>query len=286
MATRPFISRDDWLPIGTCSWQLQPDEVHVWRINVAAVQDDGERVISDEERQRAQRFKRDEDRQRFIVRRFATRDLLSRYSQISPQDICFRAAEFGKPLAFDRHDQPLLSFSSSSRGPMILIAFGETELGVDVENTLRAIEYKQLAVEYFHADEAADIQACHGLEERNAFFHCWTRKEAYVKAIGQGLRLPLNAFRVSVSATHAELIWRDPSILDEKEWIMRSIEPHDGYVGAWFTARQLNMFGVCPTRESLRFAIRLMFNVSFELPMGSTQVRTRQSPRNDLRLCT
>jgi 4'-phosphopantetheinyl transferase len=225
-------SETEWLPPRECSWQIATSEVHLWRIDPAVVPATALAGLSPDEQARAAAFLRDSDRQRFVARRHALRQLLARYGQITPGQITFRLTRYGKPSALDAQDRPLAPFSTSSRDQLILIAFGPSPLGVDVENSTRDIEINTLARRFFHPDEAAEITACRGPAHVASFFHCWARKEAYVKAVGRGLDLPLDQFRVSVVPDRAELLWRDPAIGDRVEWSMRPLLPRPGYVGA------------------------------------------------------
>jgi 4'-phosphopantetheinyl transferase len=228
----PQISSEHWLPLRACSWQLRPDEVHLWRVDLRTLSTTQDLDLTDDERERAARFLRDEDRQRFVHRRSVLRQLLGRYERLASHQIRFVPTQFGKPRAFAADGRALVAFSMTSRGRMILLAFGREELGVDVEDTRQTVEIDRLALRFFHADEATDIQALPEGERRSAFFHCWSRKEAYVKAIGRGLHLPLDTFRVSVLPDAPELVWRDRSINDQRDWMIRAIVPRDGYVGA------------------------------------------------------
>ncbi len=226
------ISDSDWHPMATCRWRCERGTLHLWRVRLSDSPNLQTHGLSDQEQVRAMQFKNDKDRQRFTVRRLALRRLLARYNRTSPQDIEFRHTKHGKPIAFDVRNHSLLPFSASSRDRIALIAFGFTALGVDVENTRRDLEIHTIASQFFHPGEASGIQAIPEALQRDAFFSCWTRKEAYIKAIGLGLHQPLNSFRVSLSKDTPELIWRDASIDDAQEWTLWSIMPADGYIGA------------------------------------------------------
>jgi 4'-phosphopantetheinyl transferase len=230
--TPPTIGETEWLPCRECSWQIAATEVHLWRIDPATVPAAALTGLSSDEQARAAAFVRDSDRQRFVARRHALRQLLARYGQITPGQITFRLTRHGKPSALDAQDRRLAPFSLSSRDQLILIAFGTSPLGVDVEHATRDVEINGLARRFFHPDEAAEITARDGPAHVASFFHCWARKEAYVKAVGRGLHLPLHQFRVSVAEDRAELLWRDPAIGDRVEWRVRPLLPRVDYVGA------------------------------------------------------
>jgi 4'-phosphopantetheinyl transferase len=172
-------------------------EVHVWQVPLYQREEEIARfegLLSHDELERAGRFKFFRDRRRFVVARGALRTLLGRYLRVdSPIDFVYEPK--GKPRLRGRSG-PLFNVSHS--GELALMAFSaSTPLGVDVE-LLRDMDDASAIVERFfsHAETARWTSLPAGIRTR-AFFDCWTRKEAYIKAVGEGLSLPLDGFDVT-----------------------------------------------------------------------------------------
>jgi len=178
------------------------DHVHVWRIDldctltkiisIAA-------VLSEDERVRANRFRTPQLCRRWTAAHVALRNILATYCDIDPRNLIFRAGEYGKPeLAWPKEN---VTFNLSHSGRIALAAVArERRVGVDLEMIRHSLEIEDLARRYFAPSEVSEILAV-PLEARiNSFFMCWTRKEAFIKALGSGLSLPLHRFRVSVTA--------------------------------------------------------------------------------------
>ncbi len=163
--------------------------------------------LSTAERERSAKFRRDRDRQAFIARRVFLREILARYLGADPAAIEFVRGEFGKP----RVKGAGLHFSASHSSGLALIAVSRTlEIGVDVERIDPEIDRENVARHFFCGGEihVADASA----EE---FFRIWTRKEAYVKAMGVGFSLAPETFDVS---------------MDPPGWSLESFSPGPGYI--------------------------------------------------------
>jgi 4'-phosphopantetheinyl transferase len=217
---------------------LTPEEVHVWRIALEV----GERlltrlrqVLADDERRRAERFHFDKDRRHFIAARGALRVLLGRYLGQRPEEVRFVYGNQGKPSLAREHKGNDLRFNlTHSHGLALLAATRGRDIGIDVER-VREMERdgEPLAERFFSPREAAALRALPLEPRREAFFHCWTRKEAYIKANGKGLSLPLDQFDVSLRPGEAAALLATHQDPDEvNRWSMRSLLPGEGYVGA------------------------------------------------------
>lgn len=177
---------------------LQPFDVHVWLFDLDPLSracPAWERFLSAEEVDRAKRYKFEADRQRFIARRGILRLLLGRYLAEGPVSIGYRANPYGKlslpshPLAFN------LSFSQDR------VAFAFTlgkDIGVDIEQVHPLPDLLHLAESWFSPEERADLSALDPALQVKAFFHIWTQKEAFIKALGEGLSMSLKDFSVAV----------------------------------------------------------------------------------------
>jgi 4'-phosphopantetheinyl transferase len=189
-----------------------PGEVHVWRIDLdcAARAAAALKVtLSLEEEQRASRFRSIELRERWMAARGALRHILASYAQSEPGTLVFREGPHGKPvLTCAAEDIP---FNLSHTGGLALVAVaGIGRVGIDAEIVRSEIEVEDLSRRFFAPAEAAQILALSPDARVAAFLNCWTRKEAFVKALGGGLSVPLDSFQVSVRSDEpARLLWVD-----------------------------------------------------------------------------
>ena len=153
-------------------------------------------LLSQDEIERAQRFRFPEDRRRFVIARATVRQILGRYVQQTPQSILFEYGDYGKPrLASPTAD---LRFNTSRSAERALIACTlSRDIGVDIEWIGRELEIDDLAQRFFTAAENIQLQKFPPAERHSAFLRCWTCKEAFVKAVGKGLSLGLDQFDVS-----------------------------------------------------------------------------------------
>lgn len=194
------LSQTPWALADSLPSLPQAGQVHLWRspLSLEAAQTQQHYgLLSSEEKQRAAKFHYPEDRDHFINARGILRRLLGQYLSISPTEIAFTFTEFGKPgLAIDTS----LSFNISHAGGYGLFGFSSgAPLGVDLEKVDASIEVERLAVRFFSPTEAAAVLALSATDRPAAFFRTWTRKEAFIKAHGKGLSLPLDQFTVTVS---------------------------------------------------------------------------------------
>lgn len=157
-------------------------------------------ILGADERARAARFRFARDRRRFVVRRARLRQLLGAAVGRAPAALVFAGSSHGKPLLADGPP-----FSLSHSADMMLLAIGEGDVGCDIEWIDPALDWPPLAETFFTATERAALAALPPAAARRAFFACWARKEAFVKALGLGLSYPLDAFEVSVG-TAAQLL--------------------------------------------------------------------------------
>jgi 4'-phosphopantetheinyl transferase len=213
---------------------LPPDVVHVWTRPLQgppALEQACHELLSAEERERAARYRIARPRNAFILTRGTLRCLLASYLGTAPHILSFRFSEHGKPLL----DASLgLRFNVSHTDGLALIALVRTrEIGIDVEKIRAAPDARKLADQFFSLRERRALENLSGDELYAAFFRCWTRKEAYVKARGEGLSLPLHQFDVSVAADEPEaLLATRPDQSEAGRWIVRDLPTIPGYVAA------------------------------------------------------
>jgi 4'-phosphopantetheinyl transferase len=155
-----------------------------------------ERLLSPDERLRWQRFLRETDRRRFLLARALTRTVLGELVGIAPAELVFTQGPFGKPcLSSSSAGSATLHFNlSHTHGLVVLAVSAAAELGIDVEVVQRNVELLPLARRYFSSTEVGQLEALEGEKQRELFFALWTLKEAWVKAKGLGLRVPLDEF--------------------------------------------------------------------------------------------
>jgi 4'-phosphopantetheinyl transferase len=215
---------------------LRAGDVDVWHVDLAGV-DDAAAVrlvagLADDERERAARFKFPRDMRRFVVARSALRAVLGRYLGLPPGRIQFAYGAHGKPALVGIRAR--LDFNLSHSGEVAVVALGwRRALGVDVEQRRPLPDLTALAARSFAPRERAALEALPELERPAAFFRCWTRKEAFIKATGLGLAQALDAFAVSLGPGEPACfldIGGDAAAL--RRWSLHELPVPAGYAGA------------------------------------------------------
>jgi 4'-phosphopantetheinyl transferase len=241
-------------PLPFYSWRLPPeslalndDEVHVWRahlnVSPATVRNLLDTLAPDE-RARAGRFRFEKDRSDYIVARGVLRAILSRYLRVAPAGIRFAYSHYGKPtLAAQQDAKPLRFNLSHSHG---LALYGVTlgrEIGIDVEYVRPEVANEQIAERFFSTSEVAQLRSLSPQMQSEAFFNCWTRKEAYVKAHGEGLSYPLDKFDVSfVQGEPAALVATRPDAREALRWSVKELKCKSRYVASLVVEGQARHF--------------------------------------------
>ncbi len=221
-------------------WARPPDAprlaegaVHVWALALDEAASAPERwwaSLSLAERERAERFRFERDRRRFVAAHGQLRALLGRYCGRPAAAITFTYNAYGKPAL---PDAPL-SFNLSHSGEVALIAVAAAgRLGVDIEAAQADLAGLAIAEQFFSSAEVAALRGLPEAERVSAFFNCWTRKEAFVKARGEGLSFPLKAFDVSLApGAPAALLHTRPDPAEAARWTLTALTPAEGYVAA------------------------------------------------------
>ena len=182
----------------TGCWLLPPkdlalaaEEIHLWQADLNLESDQRQQLaetLSLDERQRAERFHFERDRHHFIAARGILRDLLSRYLTLEPEQLQFSYGSRGKPVLVHQDEGRSLCFNLSHSHGLALYAVGwRCRVGVDLEYQRSMSDLVQLAKRFFSKSEAAAILALPAVRQQTAFFRCWTAREAYLKATGEGL---------------------------------------------------------------------------------------------------
>jgi len=227
---------DAWAP-GPPRPAAAPGEVHVWRASLALPPAELaalHEVIGDDERSRAGRFRFEVHRDRFIAGRGIQRLLLSRYLGADPAALRYTLAHHGKPALAAPWADAGLRFNVSNAEDGLLIAVAtERELGVDLEAVRALGDRDEVARRFFSAPEVAVYDAIDDRERDAAFFTCWTRKEAYIKALGEGLSMPLDCFDVTLRPGEpARLLAARGNPAEVGRWTLRELDPGPGWLAA------------------------------------------------------
>jgi 4'-phosphopantetheinyl transferase len=215
---------------------LGPRDVHVWRIELDRCRAHSEALaapLSAEERSYASRFLHEGDRTRYIATRGALRHILGGYVNSAPETIVFSYGARGKPeLSEPRTSR--LGFNVSHSRDIALCAVARTrQVGIDVEYLRPITDALDIAERFFSSGESAALRAIPLERQRSAFFACWTRKEAYVKALGEGLAVPLQSFEVAFDDPELTgLRSIGGSVEAARGWTIRDLALGPGYAGA------------------------------------------------------
>lgn len=206
---------------------LRAGALHVWRIDVRRPRRGLDALLSEDELDRASRFRFERDRDAFVCTRAALRTLTASYLGIAPRDVAFGYGAKGKP------EVDGLSFNASHAGDAALVAFSSGgRLGVDVEVMRTDVELRPLARRFFTRSENAALDALPPEMYAAGFYRCWTRKEAFVKALGEGLSFELDRVEVSVHPDPARILSVDGDAAAGDRWTMRDVPVGEGYAGA------------------------------------------------------
>lgn len=209
------------------------EEVHVWRASwcdLRAQRSDYESTLSASEHARAERYITEELTEQSILTHGWLREVLAGYLDRVPSDLEFRYGEHGKPSL---SDAPLHFNVSHSASTIVIAATTRDEFGVDVEFEKEDRDLASLARRYFSADEVSRFECLPLDQQPAAFYRTWTRKEAYLKALGGGLTLPLDRFAVTLEPDASPaLLWSDLDPTNHPGWWLASFRPAPDVAGA------------------------------------------------------
>ena len=222
---------------------LAPGAVHIWHTDLESqsVAQRLEPLLSPDELQRANRFRFVEHRRRFIIARGCLRELLGMYLGSAPCEFTFSYSPEGKPSLDVRHRTDL-HFNVSHSGE--IAAFGFTlgrNIGIDVELIRRDVDVGEIPKRFFSCAEQEWMSSLQGEAKFQGFFNCWTRKEAYVKAVGKGLSLPLRDFDVSLKpGDPPKLLSTRPDPAVAGRWHMAALDFGSEYAAAVVVEGNIN----------------------------------------------
>jgi 4'-phosphopantetheinyl transferase len=227
---RAFDSRTD-IP-------FSDDSISIWSVGLewpesevqAAVE-----ILSSDEQERAKRFHRVSDRKHFIVVRAALRAILTRYLKVDPRQILFDHNTFGKPRLTGHRSYPDLRFNlAHSSGLALYVIANGREVGVDLERIEPEFATMGIVRSLFAPEEVAALSSLSNEDFLAGFYRCWTRKEAYVKAKGLGLSLPLQSFVVSVAPPNETplLVADRNEIGKQTRWMLMDVNVGEGFAAS------------------------------------------------------
>lgn len=213
---------------------LSTGEVHLWKLEPFTGLQPASwfGLLDAEEQARASRFRFPHLTQSFVADHARLRLLLSHYTKTPPQEIRFAKNFYGKP-SFAFPETNIRFNLSHTEGMTLLAVCLDHELGADVEAVRPMDDWEEIAATHFSATENAELRSFKTSDRSHAFFRCWTRKEAFLKASGEGLSKPLDAFSVSIARTE------DPKFLacnwnpeETKRWMLKSLDLGERFTGA------------------------------------------------------
>jgi 4'-phosphopantetheinyl transferase len=226
----------------------------VWVLPIRAnrqLVDELRRTLSPDEIERALRFRSEEDSDLFIVGRGILRKILSRYVSEPAEKLVFRYGSKGKPYLLDRSD---VQFNLAHSGGRAVYAVGRVELGVDIELVKPSTDWRKISQRFFSPREVKELQRLDPTQQLRGFFSCWARKEAYIKAIGEGIAT-LAKFCAGAQPSTGE------GAIDEegkpREWYFKDLKvgpEHAGAIVTRFDQCRIRLFAFSSTEECLRFA--------------------------------
>lgn len=225
-------------PWGLPPERLEPraDEVHLWRATLEASAGrvhDLRLILADDERERADRMESGR-RRRFTVARGLLRMILARYREVEPDTLRFTYGEEGKPALAEVAGSSTLQFSVAHSGDLALYAVSPyRRVGVDVERIRADFGGERIAKRFFSAAEITALLNTPEDARSRAFFNCWTRKEAFIKATGNSILRALKSFDVSLAPGEPAALLRthdDPT--EAERWCLRDLDVGAGYAAA------------------------------------------------------
>lgn len=223
--------------ISTSFKPLPADEIHIWfglLDQPVSEYSSFIQTLSIDERLRAERFHFQKDRKRFIVRHGMLRIILGCYLGAKAREIRFYHGKNGKPAIAETCDKGTIQFNLSHSNGVALFAFARKhKIGVDIEHIRDIAETEQIVERFFSTNENEVLRSLSENQKREALFNGWTCKEAFVKALGDGLSLPLDKFDVSLlPGESAGLLRIEGDSREASQWSIQNFKPAPDYVGA------------------------------------------------------
>ena len=206
--------------------------VDVWLVDLSdeTIVNQSFKLLSEDERERAAKFRFEKDRQHFIIARGVLRQVLALYLPEKPETLQFEYGRNGKPFL----PKNPIQFNLSHAGKVALIALTKKNIiGIDVEVINPKMEVERVAQHFFAKGEIECLMSLPKSQRHEAFFNCWTRKEAFIKATGDGLSFPLDQFEVTLKPDEkAELLITHFDKKERQKWSLFDVKIQEGYKAA------------------------------------------------------
>jgi len=238
----PVLPESITWPVEDIAPRLHVGQAHLWAWPLCVPESALEAnlsLLSSNEVERANRFKFPEHREAYIVAHARMRQILAGYLNCASESVVFETGTHGKPRLVSPKTN--LHFNlTHSHGLGGLAVTSNIEVGLDFEH-IRPME-REVAEAHFSADEIHHLDQLSGMEWINAFYRCWTRKEALLKAEGMGLNVPLHSFDVSLLPDQpATLLKTRPGAGFTHSWSLHHLDPCPGYAGALATSEPVQL---------------------------------------------
>lgn len=213
---------------------LKSIETHIWRANLDKNNSNFAFLkthLTKDEVEYAKRFKFKKHSNRFIIARGILRSLLGRYLEVTPRKIKIEYSDYGKPHF---QNEKAINFNISHSKQMAVFAFSKyCNIGIDIEFINKKIEFDEIAKRFFSKNEVKTLNSLSDKDKVIGFYNCWTRKEAFIKAVGEGLSFPLDKFEVSLEPEKpAKIIKINCPQQDVSKWSIYAIKPEHNFVGS------------------------------------------------------
>jgi 4'-phosphopantetheinyl transferase len=230
------VRQEEWEPCVE-SPRLGADEIHLWRVGLnqpAEVYRACFGTLTPDESERAGRFCFDRHRQQFVIARGALRSVLSQYLHRPPSQLRFVYSAFGKPEVEGEEGRGCLRFNlSHAEGVALIALIRDREVGVDVEVVREEFPGMEIAEGFFSAREVETLRSLPEEARMDAFFLYWTRKEAYIKALGEGLSHPLRQFSVSLGNGESSVLAEPEGVAPQASmWIVKGLSVGERHAAA------------------------------------------------------
>lgn len=217
---------------------LSKKDLHVWRADLnlpdRSIQQLNQ-ILSTDERMRAERFRFEKDKKKFVIGVGILRTILGPYVGVEPKELRFIHGKRGKPMLDDVFANGSIQFNMSHSEGLALYGFTrDHEIGVDIEFVRDIPEMNKIAEQFFSIKENEVFRSLPESKKKEAFFNCWTRKEAFIKAIGDGLYQPLDMFDVALKPSEpAKLLGIGGDSKRASRWLIHDLEPAPGFTAAF-----------------------------------------------------
>lgn len=237
--------------------RLEPGEIHIWRVCL-----DRERasargffeVLSADEKQKAGKYHFEQDRDNFVVARGILRQMLGGYLDMPPGEIRFSYSQYGKPaLDFGMNANGLRFNVSHSNGLALYAVAREQEVGIDIECIDESFAIRPVAATCFSPSEMSVLDELPSDRQPAAFFSGWTRKEAYVKAVGEGVSMPLQEITVSLLPDDLQISMAANDRSEARNWCLVTLPFDSDYAAALAVEESIGKLSCWQWPENYQF---------------------------------